>query len=431
MAARRRARSICRLADVLIRRAEADGVVRDLWRAGDDVELDAGGAAVIPGLHDHHIHILALAAALVSVDVSSGLAPLRTATGTGWIRAVGYPDDLDRWQIDDVVADRPVRVQHRSGSLWILNSRALDAIGIEHPDGRLFRADEWLRERTPGPAIDVGAVGRLLLGRGVTGVTDATPTTSADALRLLATLPQQVCAMTAPGVAGEAPVKLIIGDHELPSPEGVARHIEQARPRPVAIHCATRVALLLALAAFDVVGAQRGDRIEHGAVMSLDEAVRVAEHGLVVVTQPSFVVERRHLYEAEVEAYDRSDLWRCATLLAAGVRVAGSTDAPYGSFDPWRAIAAASSRELGPHERVTPRAALDLFLAPLATPGGHPRRVADADDLIILDRPLADALADPAAVQVVAAFRDGRVLHGPHPPAPRTGGRGTEAASPG
>lgn len=416
---------------MLIRRAEGDGVVRDLWRDGDDVELDAGGAAVIPGLHDHHIHILALAAALVSVDVSSGLAPLRTATGTGWIRAVGYPDDLDRWQIDGVVADRPVRVQHRSGSLWILNSRALDAIGLEHPDGRLFRADEWLRERTPAPDIDVAAVGRLLLGRGVTGVTDATPTTNADALKLLATLPQRVNAMTALGVAGETPVKLIIGDHELPSPEEVARHIEQARPRSVAIHCATRVALLLALAAFDVVGAQRGDRIEHGAVMSLDEAVRVAEHGLVVVTQPSFVVERRHLYEKEVEAYDRPDLWRCATLLETGVMVAGSTDAPYGSFDPWVAMAAATSRELGPRERLPPRAALELFLTPLDHPGGRPRTVFESRDLVLLDRPLREALADPVSVEIVAVIRDGRVLHGPHPPAPRTGGRGTEAASPG
>ena len=346
---------------------------------GDDVEFDAGGAAVIPGLHDHHIHILALAAALDSVDVSGGLAPLRTATGTGWIRAVGYPDDLDKSQIDDVVADRPVRVQHRSGSLWVLNSRALDIIGLDHPDGRLFRADDWLRQRLPAADVDVAAVGRLLLGRGVTGVTDATPTTSADALKLLGTLPQRVCAMTAVGVAGDGPVKLIIGDHELPSPEQVANRSSGSGRARWPSTVATRVAVLLVLAAFDLVGAQPGDRIEHGAVMSLDEAVRVAEHGLVVVTQPSFVVERRHLYEAEVERVrscgsvalrhadrDRGDggrLDRCSVRIVRSVERDRRGQQP--GTRPWRAADTTAPRWTCSSPRSTLR---EAFLVPSPPP---------------------------------------------------------------
>ena len=398
---------------MLIRNAEVEGRIIDLRLAGEQVEIDAQRAAVLPGLVDHHIHVLALGASLVSVDVSGGLDPLRAApsTSTGWIRAVGYPDDLDRWAIDAVVADHPIRVQHRSGSLWVLNSAALAAVGIDdHPDGRLFRRDDWLRDHIPSDVPDVVAVGRLLAGRGVTGLTDATPTNRIEDLQLLRTLPQRVMAMTAPGTPGDATVKLVVGDHELPSPEALVAAIEGARPRRVALHCATRVALLVTLAAFDLCGAEPGDRIEHGAVMSLDEAARVAAHGLVVVTQPSFVVERRHLYEREVEPYDLLDLWRCRSLIDVGVRVAGSTDAPYGSFDPWNAIAAASRRELGPAERVSATVALNLFLTRLDDPAGAVRRVVSERDLVVLDRPLADALADPADVGIVATIINGSIV---------------------
>ena len=108
-------------------------------RAGADVVVDAAGGAVLPGLHDHHVHLLALAAARQSIrlgppdvgDRAAFDAALRAAAagGTGWLRGIGYHESvagpLDRDRLDALVPGRPVRVQHRSGAMWVLNSRAL------------------------------------------------------------------------------------------------------------------------------------------------------------------------------------------------------------------------------------------------------------------------------------------------------------------
>ena len=44
-----------------------------------------------------------------------------------------------------ILAANPVRVQHRSGALWMLNSKALEALGIRSHTGRLYGADEVIR----------------------------------------------------------------------------------------------------------------------------------------------------------------------------------------------------------------------------------------------------------------------------------------------
>src|SRR5581483_1403741 len=72
--------------------------------------------------------------------------------------------------------------------------------------GRLYGADAWLGERVPREPLDLAAVGRRLLGYGVTGVTDATPTERSDDLRLLASavadgsLPQHVVVTGGPAL---------------------------------------------------------------------------------------------------------------------------------------------------------------------------------------------------------------------------------------
>ena len=120
---------------------------------------------------------------------------------------------------------------------------------------------------------------------------------------------------------------------------------------------------------------------------------------------------------------DRPDLYRCATLVDAGVPVALSTDAPYGPLDPWATIAAAVDRTtpkghvVNPAERLTPAAALAGFLAPPDDPGGPPRRVRPgaAADLVLLRAPLAEALARPSADAVRAVLRAGTVVHASAP----------------
>ena len=111
--------------------------------------------------------------------------------GDGWIRAVGYHEaaagPLDRAVLDEVSPPVPVRMQHRSGVLWTLNSAGLARVGLaDHPDGRLRSADRSWSERCSAtkPAWLRSAAGCAAYG--VTGVTDATPDLEAgDIVELL------------------------------------------------------------------------------------------------------------------------------------------------------------------------------------------------------------------------------------------------------
>jgi predicted amidohydrolase YtcJ len=392
-----------RVVDVAVRDGLVAAVGPDLPAEGDAEELDGDGGGLIPGLHDHHLHLFAMAAAAQSTDVSGdALAALWAADATlprgAWIRAVGWHEssgwELDRKTLDYAVPGRPVRVQHATGALWVLNSPALEAVGLgDHETGRLYGMDGFLRDRLGGVPPSLTEVGKALAAVGVTGVTDATPYERGDdVLRLAGAIPQRVQVTGAAHLALDVeavapllvgPAKVIVADHDPPSVEALVDALREARRhgRATAFHCASRLGLVLALAALESEGARPGDRIEHGAVIPVDAVDSLAHLGVTVVTQPALLTERGDRWLADVDADDRSHLWRCGSLLRAGVAVAASSDAPHGPADPWRAIAAAVTRRtaagavLGKAERITPAAALALFLGPLDAPGGPPRRV--------------------------------------------------------
>lgn len=383
-------------------------------------EIDGRGGALLPGLHDHHIHLAALAAEAASVRVGptdvagpGGLAKVLRGGAPGeWVRAVRYHESvagaLDRAALDRLVADRPVRVQHRSGELWVWNGAALRATGLDdNEDGRFWRADERLRSRVPPTPLDLTGVGRRAAARGVTGFTNADPHPAAGLRALLRPLPQR---LTILGLDLPAPVKIRLDDLTLPAPTDLAARVARARPRPVAVHCVTRVQLFVTLLALDEAGSVPGDRVEHGAVIPAEALDWLRRLGVTVVTQPHFPVERAAAYEADVEADDRVHLYRCGTLRDAGIPVAAGTDAPYGTADPWAVMRAAAGR-VG-REAVSRRDALGLFLGEPLAPGGPPRTVAPGApaDLCLLHVPLREALDDLSADRVRATLVAGRTL---------------------
>jgi predicted amidohydrolase YtcJ len=451
-----------RLADVTLK----EGRVLAVTAAGPNparaADVDGRGGAVLPGLHDHHIHLLAAAAARRSLTVGPPdvqtpgqlAAAIRAADADAppgeWLRGLGYHESvsgpLGRDDLDRLVPGRPVRIQHRSGAMWMLNSRAIELLHLEaachrgleretsgRVTGRIYGMDELLRGRWGGPAPDLAGVGAQLLAFGITGVTDATPTNRAEDVELLAgavaagVIPQSLRITggidldpAAAPMLPRGPVKLMVADHELPPLADLADSVALAhgRQRPVAIHCVSRVALVLAVAAWEQAGVMDGDRLEHGAVVAPEQAAWLAGHRVTVVTQSGFVAQRGDQYLAEVDAGDRPHLWPARSLACAGVALAGSSDAPFGDADPWRGMVAAVTRRtaggrvLGPSECLSPAAALDLYLAPLESPGGQPRRVvpgAEAD-LVLLDAPLAEVLAEPSAERVVLTVRAGEAV---------------------
>lgn len=203
------------------------GTVRELRdRAGGHVaELDCGGATVLPGLVDSHLHALATATALTEVDLrgtrslddatrriadhAHTLAPGAWVTGGRW--------DANRWSdvrepnrvlLDALVPDRPVAVWSIDfHTLWV-NGAALAAVGIDGdtPDprgGRIVRdadgqptgvlredAATLVERRIPPPAIEARAdmlrsAQQRWHAEGLTGVHDFDGTTSREAWEAL------------------------------------------------------------------------------------------------------------------------------------------------------------------------------------------------------------------------------------------------------
>ncbi|WP_327319450.1 amidohydrolase family protein [Streptomyces sp. NBC_01235] len=403
-------------------RVEGGRVVGIGRRLAGPVDVDGRGAALLPGLHDHHVHLAALAAEAASVRVGpadvrgrAGLAAaLRGGAPGEWVRAVGYHEsvagELDRWVLDAVAADRPVRVQHRSGAMWFLNSAALRATGLDghddgDGDGRFWREDERLRHLVPRVHLDLEGVGRRAARLGVTGFTNADPHPGHGLTQALSVLPQRLVVM---GV--DPPVKLMLDDPALPTPAELAATVARLRPRPVAVHCVTRVQLLVTLLALDEAGPVAGDRIEHGAVVPAETVDWIRRLGVTVVTQPHFPVERAQAYATDVHPDDRPHLYRCRSLADAGVPVAAGTDAPYGTHDPWAVMRAAVERDDG--EAVTPEAALKMFLGRPEQPADIRRlEIGAVADLCLLHVPLREALDVLSADVVRAAYVGGRPLH--------------------
>lgn len=472
---------------MLVRGAEIEGQIADLRIEGGCIaaiapglgarpgepELDAAGGALLPGLHDHHLHFLSLAAAAVSVrcgppEVDSRAALARALeahvreTPPGeWIRGTGYFESvagpLDREQLDALVPDHPLRIQHRSGVYWFLNSKACKALGLDDPaapvpsgaerdaagrvSGRLFRLDDWIREqlgdRPRAATHALAPLSRRLAGYGVTGFTDATPTNEASAAAifrraqaagellqnvmlmgdLTLSFPPAEEAADCPRLL-EGPHKIMLDDAQLPDLSGIVERIRAAHQqrRAAAIHTVTRGEIFFALAALREAGIRDGDRLEHASV-SPPEAVRAAQAlGLRIVTQPNFVRERGDAYLEDVDAEDQPNLYRLRHWQTRGVPLAGGTDAPFGDPDPWRAIQAATERRalsgrlIGPEEALSPEDAVGLFLSPLPDPGGPPRRVVVGApaDLCLLRVPWRTARERLEAADVRATLIRGR-----------------------
>ena len=192
----------------------------------DTRRYDCHGGVLLPGFHDAHLHLLGMAARLLSLDCTPAsvrsLGELKERLGEAarqappgvWLRGWGYDETAlaerrhpTRYDLDAVAPHNPVRLTHRSGHAVVLNSLALAAVGIhretpdppggaidrdEHgePTGLLLEMGAYLADRVPLLAPDdlessVRESNAWLLSRGVTAVQDASPDNDLSRLRLL------------------------------------------------------------------------------------------------------------------------------------------------------------------------------------------------------------------------------------------------------
>jgi len=351
-------------------------------------------------------------------------------------------------QLDRLMAHRPLRIQHRSGRMWLLNSQALAELldGSEAPPGmersagkftgRLFDEDEWLQRRLASAPPDFSSISRQLARYGVTGITDMTPRNDPDiaahfvAQQTIGALRQNVVMAGTLALANAAPfaaqrgwklgpAKLHLHEAAMPDFAETVRFIAAAheQSRGVAIHCVSEVELVYALAVLEEAGVQHGDRIEHASVAAIDLVQRIAALALAICVQPRFVQERGDAYCRDVEPRHQPDLYRLATLAAEGIVIAGGSDAPFCSADPWAGMRAAverqtaSGRPFGLDEAMSPEEALELYLAdPLEL--GRQRRIEEGApaDLALLDRPWREARGRLLSDDVRHTWVSGKII---------------------
>lgn len=419
--------------------------------------VDAGGGALLPGLHDHHIHLAATA--VRDASISCGPPNVRNAdelcaalmrSGQGWLRGIGYDESVlgglpNALALDRIVSDRPLRIQHRTGRMWLFNSAGLAELlargkppeGLERKNnaytGRLFDEDAWLAATLGGDYPELSAISRELAAFGVTGVTDLSPRNDAQTIREISA--QRVagrllqhcvvggrldCADAAPGSWHLGPLKLHLHEAALPDFDDTLALIRAAREqgRTIATHCVTEVELVFTLALLGEVGPIRGDRIEHASVVPEHLIDRIAGLGVQVCVQPHFVAERGDRYLRDVDPRSHSALYRLASLADAGIALAGGSDAPYGTTDPWAAMRAAVTRQtaagalIGPDEAISAESALDLYLRdPLKLERSRRIAAGEPADLCLLSRPWSECRSRLLAEDVVATFVTGECIY--------------------
>jgi predicted amidohydrolase YtcJ len=305
-------------------------------------------------------------------------------------------------ELDAVAPRNPVRLRHRSRHASVLNGFALRRLGtgpgVVRRDGvatgLVFGREEAIGRLVgplPAPVLARGLArtARELAKLGLTTVADATPRSwralaplraaMADGcfpLRVHAMRPAGAQRWPAAGRLRPGPVKIMVHEEPdglRPRPAALARRIRAAAATgaPIAVHCLGAPTLVAALAAFAALPrrlrVRRRHRLEHVAECPAPLIPRIAALGLTVVTNPAFIHWRGDVYRVETESAAHADLYRARSLAAAGVALAGASDAPVVSPSPWVGIAAARARRtaggnvLGATERLGAAAALALF----------------------------------------------------------------------
>ena len=380
--------------------------------------IDCGGRTLLPGFHDAHIHLLAYAATLVSVDcrpssvgsineLNGAISARAARTPHGqWIRAWGYDETAlverrhpTRWDLDAAAPRHPVRLDHGSGHATVLNSVALERVGIVsstpepdgatiardvesgEPNGLLFEMDEYLDSRVPPLSGDelqtsVRQASRRLLERGVTSVQDATHHNSIERWSLFEDLRDSVQVMPRitlmPGHPSvhefsESGLRFAGGDEWLrighaklmvtassatqsPSPPALRRIISRCAELgfPVAIHAVESEVVLDAARALAAVEAPGPggvrNRIEHCSEAPPDVVDAVVRSRAAVVTQPGFVYHRGDRYRKTVDSSMLPWLYRARSLADRGVHIAFGSDAPVVDPDPMCGVYSALTR---------------------------------------------------------------------------------------
>ena len=464
-------------------RIEAVGREDELRRKAPAVTdvLDAGGRLLIPGLTDAHMHLLSYALSKQWLDLKGARSiedikrMVRIEAGRrgpgAWVLGRGWDQDKledrrmpTKWDLDEVAPRNPVLILRICGHVAAANTRALEVLGFtdttpDPPGGALGREEGRLNgllfeaavdlalKRIPRPGLDETArlIRAVLEEAASYGIVEL-HSMSASQLEVDAYQAAKYegapkvffyvesLSVQGPGVVGvkvfmdgsfgARTAKLREPYSDDPSNSGrllmtsgdLAKMASAAAQRglQVAVHAIGDGALeeVLKVSAPNV-------RIEHASLTPPDILEALASAKVPVSIQPHFIENDTWIIDRLGEERGRW-VYAFKSLLAAGVSLAASSDAPVEPLSPWEGVRAAVERgrerelpiwRVSSEEALSPKEALQLYTRGPLLRGGKPRSISPGEpaDLVLLSvSDIEEALKRP--VTALLTLINGRVV---------------------
>jgi predicted amidohydrolase YtcJ len=403
--------------------------------------INCAGSTLIPGFNDAHCHILAFASSLLSVDCTPSSVSsvtdikdrirkrVQTASDGEWIRAFGYDEfhlaerrHPNRFDLDEVAPNHPVKLMHRSRHACVLNSRALALVGITNetqeplggvidrdlqsgqPSGMLFEMNDYIENRIPpisSGEMDRGVklANQAYLSMGITSLQDATASNNLDTwkffrrLREADSLTPRLSLMMGLRHLDElleqgfiprygsndmrlGALKIIVSEARgclYPSLDELKQMVSHAHNHgfQIAIHAVEENTIAAAVSALESICDKspknnHRHRIEHCSVCSDALLDRLENIRALVVTQPSFIYHSGERYLETVPEEQQPLLHRISSFLKSGLKPCAGSDNPVAPLNPLLSIHAAVNRKTQngsvffSRERVLPSVALEM-----------------------------------------------------------------------
>jgi predicted amidohydrolase YtcJ len=405
----------------------------------DSQFIDCQGGSLLPGFHDAHIHLLGMASRFLGVDCSpenaSSIKALKEVIfrncqctpSEKWIRAWGYDESFflenrhpNRFDLDDVVPNNPIRLNHRSGHAMVLNTLGLHKAGISRdtveppegiierdsngePTGLLFEMDSFLDGRIESLSESelkrgIQEVSQWLLSKGITTVQDASVMNDFKRWELLNQFKQEnllkqrlifmVGASTAREIAsgrypvpknstssriGHAKIMITFTNGAMsPDQDSLNDLIAELNSKgfPVAIHAVEAEAVRAAAIAIKNTPKNTcvfaPNRIEHASELPPDLLKLVKESGVTVATNPGFLYFGGDRFRHTVPLGKHPWLYRIGSLLREGIPVVFGSDGPIELPEPIAQLYSAITRKskggfvFGINESISTKQALDI-----------------------------------------------------------------------